>query len=380
MALITLVNETKLKSLKFGGDRPQGGSSREPFIQSAIPESQAGRLPQALTAATSLLSRLPGITDPGIGLATQASLTDAVRLGKFFTTPQGLLFTAKQNLLSRISVRTEASGQLNDYAYSPTSTLAQAGVNVFGGHLNKQGINPFLGFGNAYTPDRYFDVVRDKIALTTNTVFQSILSPPTTQTSTTIGFQFIGNPASRGLLGLPTFNNAPIGTTSLVGNLQSLNNLDRLVQLYGDTILQGNPNDPILLTYPGGPGSILGVGKTLIRYATGNTGAPLRVKNTAAVGIQPATNALYAVASETDVANEIAGTSTIGPALPGTVPVIDFRRALRNSKQTLAIPNGAMAAAQAPAYSINGQTNLEARVNLNNPAAPGRNLNSYQHK
>jgi hypothetical protein len=58
-----------------------------------------------------------------------------------------LLFIAKQQLLSRTAVRTQTSGILNEGIYSPLNTLAQAGVSAFGGHLNKQGINPFSQTG-----------------------------------------------------------------------------------------------------------------------------------------------------------------------------------------------------------------------------------------
>ena len=83
---------------------------------------------------------------------------DVLRLGKMFSrfkSPSGLLFTAKQNLLSRTAVRTQTSGILNEGTYTPLSTLAQAGVNAFGGHLNKQGINPFALTG-AYSNNPNF--------------------------------------------------------------------------------------------------------------------------------------------------------------------------------------------------------------------------------
>ena len=373
MALITLVNETKLKSLKFGQDRPQGGSSREPFIQAAIPESQAGRLPRALSAATSILAKLPGITDPGIGLATQASLTDAVRLGKFFTTPQGLLFATKQNLLSRISVRTQASGLLNDYAYLPTSTLAQAGVNVFGGHLNKQGENPFLGFGDAYTPDRYFDAIvkgsRPQLNITLGSRSLNLrlpVSPANPLAGVGISRKFRYPKLST--INVPIANNrlvdlrAGAGTIALIG---------------GDTAVD---------RYKGGPGSIAGVGWTTIRTATDNEGNPLRTLRNGTIGTQQTTTQQYAVASEGDVEKEFNRITKVPLAAAGAIgaPIIDFRQALRRGSgitQPPAVSNliasSSMAATQAPDYSVGGRTNLEARVNLNNPAAPGRNLTSY---
>lgn len=350
MALITLVNETKLKSLKFGGDRPQGGSSREPFIESAIPESKAGRLPRALTAATSILAKLPGITDPGIGLATQASLTDAVRLGKFFTTTQGLAFIAKQNVLSQIGVKTQASlvGSLNEFAYLPTSTLAQVGVNVFGGHLNKQGPNPFLGFGEPYTPDRYIDAAA-------------------------------GGSASRIRLNLPTrflgiklSNTRAINIPYVYPKISTQKELvdNRLIDILADTT---SLLTPTILTYPGGPGSIAGIGTTLIRFATDRKGrAPLRTGDETS----PALLGSYTWT------RELVATSASVPALtasPLTFQLQDFRKTLRDAKLkgNPIIPSSSMASVQAPDYYVAGQTNIEKRVNLNNPADPNRTLSSY---
>ena len=73
---------------------PGGGSSNQPYIQTAIP---TGELPPS---SPDFLLR------DGI-LAPVAAAKDASRLTQMFfdfKTPNGLLFTAKENLLSRISV------------------------------------------------------------------------------------------------------------------------------------------------------------------------------------------------------------------------------------------------------------------------------------
>lgn len=43
MPLIDL--KTDLKSLKFGNDRPQGGSSNQPYIQTPIPDDDKQGIP-----------------------------------------------------------------------------------------------------------------------------------------------------------------------------------------------------------------------------------------------------------------------------------------------------------------------------------------------
>ena len=78
------------------------------------------------------------------------SKDDIKRLTSYFLDgTKGLLFIAKQNLLSRVGVKTEspnnlsnALGFINGGVYLPTSTLAQAAVSGMGGHLLKQGIDP----------------------------------------------------------------------------------------------------------------------------------------------------------------------------------------------------------------------------------------------
>jgi hypothetical protein len=214
MGLIDL--KTDLKSLKFGKDRPRGGSSNQPYVQKDIPEGDPIQSPDFLLRN--------GFLNP------VSIINDTERIGKYFIdlkSPSGLLFIAKQNLLSRLSVRTQASGILNDYVYSPTSTLAQVIGNSVGIHTNKQGINPVLGFGESYTPQRYFDAVKNE-SVDNNRLFQLYDS------------KIIDS-------GLPSSNKNSIG------------------------LLEGQ-----VLNYGGGPGSILGIGRTNIKFAGSNNGGFLR--------------------------------------------------------------------------------------------------------
>jgi len=226
MPLIDL--KTDLKSLKYGKDTLGGGYSGQPYIQTPIPESFNGLGP-----------REDFVLRGGINAATD-SLTDIKRLGKMFVdtkSPNGLLFIAKQQLLSRTAVRTQASGILNEGIYSPLNTLAQAGVSAFGGHLNKQGINPFSETGAyANNPNLYSTRVKP---------FQ-----PTDQNRLAELYRAVTNNLS-----INNFNFSGIGLN--VGNN--------------------------VLTYGGGPDSPLGIGKTGIRFVnpifrTGNQNA-LKVSN-----------------------------------------------------------------------------------------------------
>ena len=146
-----LTYTTDLKSLRYGKDRPRGGSSNQPYIKSEIPSNESLISGNSVAKSDFLLRG-------GIGAPIDAA-TDIARLGKYFVDFKnitGLLFVAKQNILSRVGTATQASGNqstndqwknaaLNEGVYTPLSTLAQSGINMIGGHLDKQGINPITG-------------------------------------------------------------------------------------------------------------------------------------------------------------------------------------------------------------------------------------------
>jgi len=231
MGLINLY--TDLKSLKFGKDRIGGGSSNQPYIKTPIPEKigEFGYLNQDFI----LRGGSRALTD---------SAFDVVRLGKYFTdlrNPSGLLFTVKQNLLSRMAVRTQSStGILNEGIYTPLSTLIQAGGSAFGLHVNKQGLNPFGGTGGI---TKYEDAVK-----LTNTD----ITEASTITSTTT---------------VPNGN----GGQSIASTTSSPSLRNRLVGLWNDKVIISN-TDVNVLSYKGGPGSFLGIGSTNIKFADQRTG------------------------------------------------------------------------------------------------------------
>ena len=216
--------KTDLKSLRFGKDRKGGGNSGQPYIKTGIPETPFEE------AITSPLGVKDFLLRGGLNAITDTA-EDVLRLGKMFLNPKnpsGLLFAAKQNLLSRTAVRTQTSGILNEGVYTPLATLAQAGVNAFGGHVNKQGINPFELTG-AYSNN-------------------------------------------------PNLYGVRVKPTQLPGNnrLVILKNLidEGTSRTYGDGEIynQGEGDGGIILSYGGGPGSNLGIGRTNIRYADQRTG------------------------------------------------------------------------------------------------------------
>ena len=123
------------RSFRYGDDRPDGGSSKQPFVRSVLPDVNSDP-----TSATGLLA--------GITRQITARVDDLERIGKYLITPKGLQFIAKQELLSTqnpiVPGRPNRSGPLAGF-YNPLNTLAQVAASGTGLHLEKQGLLP-IGF------------------------------------------------------------------------------------------------------------------------------------------------------------------------------------------------------------------------------------------
>jgi hypothetical protein len=215
MPLINL--QTNLKSLKYGHDGPNGGSSSQPYIQTDINNPISPSL-NLLLRNPLLKDFLNGVSDVGEFLnvggfnvdeairragiaidqfgkiddgfvrggaigATNAAITDTIRIAKFFTdTPKGPLFLARQAAMQltnpKLEVkRIEFSGQgfrslLRDVIrgdvnnlvgtftgglLEPTriynlgiNTIAQVPVNYLGGHIIRHGLLPLQNEDSKY--------------------------------------------------------------------------------------------------------------------------------------------------------------------------------------------------------------------------------------
>ena len=279
---------TRLRSLKYGRDREGGGNSREPFITESLPGVEEDNPNIGLLGNGDFLLRAGSL---------ERSLNDVVRLTKYFTTGKGLGFVAKQNLLSRTNVKPQGGGILNQGIYLPTNTLAQAGVSFIGGHLVKQGINPFRdlsvnplneqdtapsgdGFfqkalgtvkkglqaaDNATTFPLYLNQVTSDQEDSANRLVQlrsAKIAPKTPNGASAafaraLNFATIGNNLT-GLLGLqdPVSGRVQDKVPDLSSNNPSLSKLN-ISTAKGE-----------ILSYGGGPGSFLGIGKTIIKRAS----------------------------------------------------------------------------------------------------------------
>jgi hypothetical protein len=292
MGLIDL--KTDLKSLRYGKDRLGGGSSNQPYIKSKIPTNE-GDL--GAKGGPDFLLR-GGLLTPG------RILKDTSRLTQMFfdlKSPNGLLFTAKQNVLSRTAVATNGEGRaLNNGVYLPTSTILGAAGNPIGLHLNKQGINPFAGI------------------YTGNNSFLTLISD----------FDPLGNPVYSSLVNVES-------ESRLVGFLNTR---------------QNSSNSPLnLYSYRGGPGSILGVGKTTIYLSKDRTGDNNIISNE-----------LIKESNTFVLSGEQISKRTLSKLNPNKIQE-DFRK---TSNPTL----------KALSYT---SKNIEYRVNLGNPGMKG-DITDYQ--
>ena len=226
---MSLVNiKTDLKSLKYGMDRPEMGSSGQPYIKKGI-------------KGTSHPANKDFLLRGGVNAPLDAA-EDVARMAKYFTdlkSPSGLLFVAKQQLLSRTSVATQAStktgptgkdwknASLNAGVYSPINTLLSTGLGWIGTSVSKQvdSLDPFQSPRGYYNNGSY----------------------PNVKTSDVLRERVIGGSDGAG---------------------------NRLVKFQKTTTTDKDAS--VLYSYSGGPGSQLGIGNTDINFARSNQGAPLK--------------------------------------------------------------------------------------------------------
>ena len=342
--------DTRLKSLKFGNDRPKGGSSRQPYIKKGLVND---------TLNPSLYNDF--ILRGGI-LAPLSAAEDVARLTKYFTdlqNPNGILFSAKQNILSRTGTKTEASlsqpgyggGVFNEGIYTPLSTIGQAFVGLTGVHLNKQGIDP-TGLIPGLGIVTYQDAIKQ-------------------------------NQFSRG----PRFDFSDNRLTSLVG-YSVTDTFFPDISFNGVKNYQLLPNSSTLISYGGGAGSNVGFGKTNIKFATDNAGNVLKSilnpsSNTNVSNIDITQTSKFATWDYKQF-NTLPGLDPNPITIPGfnsnsTIPsplnlnadtLNDFRENIAKSEET----NSFLTSTSGYADS----NNIEVKFGLGSPGSRTRNRSDYK--
>jgi hypothetical protein len=273
-----LINfKTNLTSLKYGLDKPGGGDSGQPYMQFPIPGPDTPpEVKQLYTLnQTSLDFPIRGgaITSLVNGsYVTTQGLFDKERISAFLkSAPRGTAFIQKQVGLQLSNPRLQVQNLINltslsfnniqnigqatgivypvTNAYNPDNTLAQVGVMGTGAHFNRQGVVPTL-FESPRSTYQY--IVGTNNTETTNrlTILKATKLLPNTN------FQ----------VGANNINNVGIDPD--------------LVDRLGISTIQNQ-----LFNYQGGPGSVYGIGSTIIRRATNTNGTIL---STDAASIPPA--------------------------------------------------------------------------------------------
>jgi hypothetical protein len=272
MPLLNL--KTNLKDIKYGQDQPGGGDSRQPYIKTDINTVDTGFNRLRLTKFDD------GLIRGGVIGALNSSVVDTLRIGKFFLDfPKGPLFIVKQIGLQLTNPRLEVPKNIANIAagapsnvlsvgtnglLQPTriynlgvNTLLQVPLNAFGGHIIRHGLLPIQSDASKY-----------EAIVTANNDSFNLNDPSKNNRLVSLSRKF--------QLGDRVINRT-IGTTA-----NTINQITSAINaLTGTSIPQLNgPIDTVIDDYLGGPGSVYGIGRTLIkRYSNTEDGFRINLAN-----------------------------------------------------------------------------------------------------
>ena len=243
-----LINfQTDFTSLPWGRDKRSSGDSRQPYVTKEIPQGD---------------DNLPVRSGPDFivrgGLkAVSNALDDVSRLAQMFVDTKnlsaGLGFIAKQNVLSRTSVKTQSGFGLGyagktsapSYSNQDTTILVEGGSNI------NQGL---------YTPiGTLAQALGNGLGLHTNLLGLDPTDPMSGVVQSGLGSLFGAS------LGLQTYE-------SIVSPRLNSQTPNRLLTFKEFIDEDGTSKKVNLYSYGGGPGSVLGIGRTNIRFADQRTG------------------------------------------------------------------------------------------------------------
>ena len=246
--------KTDLKSLKYGKDRPGSSNSGQPYITTVIPN----RSPFVSTTDD-------GFVRGGITTADRSSLIDTERIRRFFNDkPKGPLFIQRQIKLQftnpKLEVKKYPTGGagliggllslaastfniVNEFVPGPTrlynngfNTLTQIGATAFGQHFNRHGLTPVQDDNSKYLAVAKFNNENGN-----NRLIE-------------LKNKLLKEKSLDGILSNRFLNSVNF----IIGNVNAL--LGTRINTIG---LQ--PPELTIDNYLGGPGSIYGNGRTLIR-------------------------------------------------------------------------------------------------------------------
>jgi hypothetical protein len=266
MSLLDL--KTDLKSLKYGSDQPGGGDSGQPFIKTDINSTDATINRIRLTKFDD------GLVRGGIIGATNAAVTDTIRISKFlYTDIKGPLFIVKQIGLQLSNPRLEvpknflniAAGGLDNVLsvgtnglLQPTriynlgiNTLAQVPINAIGGHINRHGLLPVQSDASKY-----------EAVVTANNNDDFSNNPSKNNRLVTLVSKFkLGDTKTN-----KNQNARALQTFSAIANI--VNTISSLATGAPVFPINLKPEDSIINKYYGGPDSTYGIGNTIINRSS----------------------------------------------------------------------------------------------------------------
>jgi hypothetical protein len=312
MPLINLKSD--LTSCRYGHDRPGGSDSGQPFIISYsngdIEVNTSARNPLALVGVSSIpavpnfttllgrkkigqfiLDAVNGddfIRGGGIG-SLQASINDVFRISAFLASlPKGPIFLAKQVglQLSNPILETRKGptlltgiggfiGRITGGVLQPTriynlgiNTLAQVGTNAFGGHFIRHGLSPIQSNSDRNSSYEKIVTFNNELGDYDNTNFRNIGNR---LASLKKKFRAGYTNANR----ISTFLPAPSLPSNTITNTSNnnqftLSNTEKRSKTLATAFPQDNKINPFQNNYIkidliGGPGSVYGIGPTIIR-------------------------------------------------------------------------------------------------------------------
>lgn len=232
------------KSIPYGGDRPGGGWSGQPFV--TVSKENSFNLPLEDIGNIGLGSDL--FIRGGTSVLEHIK-NDEIRIGKFLSSTEGLLFTAQQNALIKSSPINLPLDIYPVEVYNPLNTLVQIAGNAFGGHTNKLGLNPFnydLPHGqgeNSYiikTKNKYNEVNTNRLALLYQSKITGIKTSPDIKVSKAFGIKFDDDNFTINTT-LVSFNRATTTNKTLQVLTQEQANSSKFSTIISSELAQTNP-------------------------------------------------------------------------------------------------------------------------------------------
>jgi len=257
MSLFDKLKDTKFKSLKFGSDKPGGGTSPEPIIQKPIKDNNLVGMEKTIadTAAENRdrISRLIKSTPRGINFINKQS---GLQLSNTrLELPKTNIFGVGINTSTRLTPST---------FYNKETLLAQEGGDI-GDHFDRFGLTPFMedsykyiniATSNNTTKNNRLVGLQNKL----ETKYYK-LTPGVSITQSSVNI--LKSKVKSILGGISTFTNTLAGISNIFGGSPFLNSVN--TKISGISRLVSPFLSPTIDQYIGGPGSKFGIGTTNIR-------------------------------------------------------------------------------------------------------------------